>query len=500
MSIAFNNIPNTIRTPGVFAEVDPSRALKGLVANPHKALILGQKLSGGAGVINTLYAITSEIVADGYFGVGSILSRMAKTFKKNNPNTELYAIALDSVAGTVASGAIHFSVALSHNAGVVSTADEYIHLMINGTSIDQALTSGWSVGQINSALKAVINGLSTLPVTATTAGTSALVLQARNSGTLGNYIDIRFNYYAGQSNPTCFQNSITLSAMEGGATDPVLSDAWAVIENDQFQYIINPYMDSSNLGLLETELARRFKPLIDQQGQGFGAVRAALGSCTTLGNARNSPHNCIMGAYNSPASPEEWSAAFGAVAAQYLNNDPGRPLQFLPLLGILAPIGTDRFSRDERDTILYDGIATWICDSAGNVMIERAITTYQKNVLGTIDPTYLDVETMATIAEIRYQYKARMQSRFMVARYKLADDSFPVQAGTYVVTPKTIKQEIIALFSLLYDQSLIENLDEFKTNIVVERDSADRNRVNVLLPPDLINQFRVLAGLIQFIL
>jgi len=63
-----------------------------------------------------------------------------------------------------------------------------------------------------------------------------------------------------------------------------------------------------------------------------------------------------------------------------------------------------------------------------------------------------------------------------------------------------IKQETIALFTLLRDKGYIENLDDFIENLVVERDVTDRNRVNVLLPPDLINQFRVLAGLVQFIL
>ena len=83
---------------------------------------------------------------------------------------------------------------------------------------------------------------------------------------------------------------------------------------------------------------------------------------------------------------------------------------------------------------------------------------------------------------------------------KLADDTFPVQPGTNVVTPRTVKQEIIALFTELQTNGLIENLADFVENLIVERDSADPNRVNVLLPPDLINQFRILATKISFIL
>ena len=82
----------------------------------------------------------------------------------------------------------------------------------------------------------------------------------------------------------------------------------------------------------------------------------------------------------------------------------------------------------------------------------------------------------------------------------MADDTFPVQPGTFVATPKTVKAEIIALFTLLRDKGYIENLDEFIDNLVVERSIDDRNRVDALLPPDLINQFRILSSIIQFIL
>ena len=91
--IAFNNIPATIRTPGVYGEIDNARALTGLLQNPHKALIIGQKLqdllSGafemafspaffiaskplGTVPLETLVAITKDNLADGYFGTGSV--------------------------------------------------------------------------------------------------------------------------------------------------------------------------------------------------------------------------------------------------------------------------------------------------------------------------------------------------------------------------------------------------------------------------------------------
>lgn len=498
--ITFANIPTTVRTPGAYTEIDNSRALQGLVANPHKALIVGQKLSiAGLVPINTLQYVTNENIANTYFGTGSPLARMCQMFKKNNPNTELHAVAIDSVAGTCASGRITFSANLS------ITGDCTLYLMIDGIPTYVTLNSGWSNPDMMSATKAQIGLNSYLPVHGsfvTATASNILYISAVVSGTLGNYIDFRLNYYAGQSNPLGFRSDgmITISGMEGGATDPLLSDAWAVIANMQYQYIVNPFIDATNLTALEDELERRYGPLQDLAGQGFTGLRASIASCTATGNSRNSPFNTIFGAYGSPSCPEEWAAAAGAVAAWNLNIDPARPLQTLKLTGIVPPLEIDRFTRTQRDILLYDGIATYIVDSGGNVLIERAITTYQTNTGGVLDASYLDVETMATLAEIRYQYKARMVTKFIAPRFKLADDSFPVQPGSYIATPKTVKQEIVALFTMLRDKGLIENLNDFITNLIVERDTTDRNRLNVLLSPDLINQFRILASKISFIL
>ena len=499
MALKFNNIPDSIRTPGSFAEVDNSRALQGLSQNPHKALILGQKLSAGTAPIEILKSITSDGLADGFFGVSSVLARMCNKFKENNPNTELHAIALSNDGGVVATGLIKFESALS------TTAATTFYLLINGTKVYTTLTSAWSVTDICSAVAAKANSADTVPVTltvsASVAGSDHIVVTAKNSGTLGNYIDVRGNYFTGQTNPAGWsENGIAYTSMDNGSVDPDLADAWAVIDNQQYHYIIQPYIDASNLVELEGELADRFLPLEDLQGHGFAAVRGTQASCTTLGNSRNSPHNCIMGVYGSPSGPEEWSAAFGAQAAWNLNIDPARPLHTLELKGVLAPDVSERFSRAERDILLFDGIATNIYDASDRVLMERAITTYQTNALGVIDPSYLDVETLATLGEIRYQYKTRMVNRFIVPRVKLADDGFPVQPGTNVVTPRTIKQEIISLFTQLQTAGIIENLEDFVSNLIVERSQSDRNRVNVLLPPDLINQFRILATTIQFIL
>ena len=498
--INFNTIPATLRLPGSYTEVDNSRALKGTAANPHKVLILGQGLSTGTAADGELKQITGELVGNGFFGARSILGRMCRQFKRANPYTEVYAIALASSGGVQASGAIHVSVALSHAGGSVSTSNEILKLAINGDQIDLTLENLWSVTDVNSALVAAINALPYGPVSAVTNATSAINLTAMNSGTLGNKINVRFNPDAGDVYPTCFGDSVLVSALASGTGDPDIDAAWAVIENDQYHYIISPYNDATNLQFLEDELDTRFGPMSGKQGIGLTAFNGTYGECSTEGKLKNSPHISILGFYNGQQSQEEWAAVFGAVAAYYLNDDPARPLQTLKLPNIIAPDSTDRFTNTERNLLLFDGCSTWNVDVNGNVLLERVCTTYRTDSAGNADASYLNIETMATLSEIRYQYRVRMWTRFLSQRFKLADDTFPVQPGMMVATPKTIRQETVALFSELEQAGLIENLADFTDNLVVERNAANRDRVDVLLPPDLINQLRLLCGVIQFVL
>ena len=153
---------------------------------------------------------------------------------------------------------------------------------------------------------------------------------------------------------------------------------------------------------------------------------------------------------------------------------------------------------EERNLLLYDGLATFFVDSGGVVRIERAITTYQKNVYGLADPSYLDVNTPATLSYLRYSTRARITQKF--PRHKLADDGTRFGPGQAIVTPSIIRAELLALFRELEEKGLVENFDQYKADLIVERDADDRNRLNVLSPPDLINQLRIFAEQIQFIL
>jgi phage tail sheath gpL-like len=182
-------------------------------------------------------------------------------------------------------------------------------------------------------------------------------------------------------------------------------------------------------------------------------------------------------------------------AAVALRIDPARPLQTLPLVGILPPKrGTD-YRLSEKNSLLFSGMSVENSDVTG-VRIQRCISTYQKNAWGLPDPSWLDVTTAYTIMAVIRRMRGRILQKF--PRHKLADDGTPFGAGQAVATPSIIRGELVALYSEMISEGLVENMEAFQAYLLVERDANDPNRVNVLLPPDLLNALIVIATKVEF--
>lgn len=485
--ISFDSIPSNIRVPLVYIEFSNTRAVQGTPAIAHKLLAIGQRLSTGTVAAGVPTRITSAAQAEQAFGRGSMLSAMFNALKAANAYTETWAIALDDDAGAVAaSGTLTFS-------GTVTKAGT-LFLYIAGQRLTIAVAASEASATTATNVAAAINAATALPVTAS-AALGVVTLTARHKGEAGNTLDARLNYYDGESLPAGL--ACAIAAMSGGTVNPPVSTAIAAMGPEWYNSIVMPYTDGANLGLLETELNLRWGPTKMLDGIAYAAYRGTHADTGTFGNARNHHLISVMGTSTAPQPPYIWAAVYAGVAAASLSNDPARPLQTLELPTILPPAIAARWTLEERNLLLYDGISTFMVNAGGGVQIERALTTYQRNSFGVEDPSYLDVNTPATLSYIRYATRARITQRF--PRYKLADDGTRFGAGQAIVTPKTIRAELLALFREMESAGLVENFDQYAKDLIVERDANDRNRVNVLSAPDLVNQFRIFAEQIQFI-
>jgi len=488
MAISFDKIPGNLRVPGVYTEIDSSQAVRGVQLLAFRILLLGQKLTSGTAAALTAVRVTSVQQARQLFGAGSMLAAMAEAALASNTTNELWCMPLeDNGSGVAATGAITLGGAPT-KAGTVS-------VYIAGKAVQIPVASTDTTAALATALATAINADTTLPVTAEvdSVDSSKLNLTARNKGEAGNGIDVRVGYY-GEQMPAGL--TATITAMTGGTGNPDISAALAALGDEWFQVIGMPYTDAVNLAKLEAELASRFGPMREIEGHAFAAARGSHGALGTLGDSRNSPHLTIVAAAYEPMPPYVKAAETAALAAYYASIDPARPLQTLAYNYCLPPAEADRFTLEERNLLLYDGIATTYVDAGGVMRMERMVTTYKSNAAGAPDIAFLDVETLFTLMTIRHDWRDYIRRKY--PRHKLANDGTRFAPGQSVATPNLIKAEAVAKFREWEELGLVENFEQFKADLIVERSPTDPNRLDVLMPPDVINGLRVLATKIQF--
>lgn len=481
-------IPANIRVPFMFLEVDSSRAFQGPSILEYNVLIMGQKTSAGIKPELGIDQITNKDQAEEYYGAGSQLARMFEKWFLNNKINSVFGIAIDdAAAGVAATG----SITVTGNA----SADETLALFINGVIVNVAVSKDDTPTIIGDAIVAAIAAKTKLPVTGVNA-IGVVTLTAKNKGTNGNGIDIQLNFYEGEVTPAGI--TVAIVGMASGATNPDVAEIIAVLGDNWYQIIDCPWNDTTNLVLLETEMADRYTGLRMIDGVAFIPKKGTLGELSSFGNGRNSPHVCCPNSHKVPQSPEEYVSAYCAQLALEGSADPARPFQTLPLYGITPPKEVDRFTVAENNILLFDGIATYQIDSGGVVRIQRAITMYQKNVQGAPDIAYLDVNTMLTLLYLRFDFKSKILTKY--PRAKLANDGVTVAPNQQVITPKIGKAEAISIFKQWELLGLVENFAQFKNDLQCFRSQTDPNRLEWVLPPDLINQFRVGVGTLQFLL
>jgi phage tail sheath gpL-like len=361
-----------------------------------------------------------------------------------------------------------------------------------------------TLNDINVAISAAINENFDLPVTSV-GGPVDVTLTCNWKGTSGNDIDVRDSYYGrigSEELPAGITIAYdTLGMLSGGAGVPVFDTAISNLGERAFEYVAMPFTDSTSLLAWEIEYgfsdSGRWGWMRQLYGHVFSAKRASYADMILFGETRNAGTTSIMGVELGAPSPiYEWTAAYAAKAARGLTNDPARPLQTLEFLGILPAPLNERFNRMELNTLAGYGIATQEVGSNAVPMILRETTTYQLNLYGQGDDAYELVTTLATLARLIRNQRQAITSKY--PRHKLANDGTRFGPGQAIVTPGIVAGELVAQYRQDMYNGLVEDVRAFKDNLLVERDPNNPNRLNVLYPPDLINQLRVFAVLAQF--
>lgn len=482
----FKNVPNNTKIPLFHAEI--SNRAANIFSNSGRALIIGLATADS----ETPFFATDEATVIANCGRGSMCHRDYLKFRANNTSTELWILPVNqNSAGVAATGKLTL-------AGT-ATADGILQLYINATRVQVPVASGDTASSIATAAATLINANTMLPCTASASG-GEITLTATAKGAWGNGIMIEINMNgadAGEETPAGITPTIT--AFASGAGDPDLTEKIAVLGDREYDFIINPFCDTTNLNVIRDFMNDTVGRWSDDQqiyGHAWSILSGTASACQTFGNARNDQHNTIFGIQGARQLTDEiLAAAVARIALAYIN-DPARPVTFAELSGVYMPTEANRWDKATRNTLLGNGISTFrFTESA--FQIERIVTTYQRNSAGEADVSYRETNTMYTLQYIVRKLRSAITSKY--PDYKLADDGY---AGTdnAVVTPGILKAEILAQYHDMCINSPVvcENEELFAQALVVERDTSDVNRVNAYIAPDLVNQLLIFAALVEF--
>jgi phage tail sheath gpL-like len=492
-AIAFNQIPSTLRLPGAFIEVDASKA--GRAFDPGRILLIGQMLAAGSATPGMPVVVASKNDANTFFGVGSQLAAAFAAARGADTTGLIVCLPLSDAAGAVAASA-------TLTVTAPPTAPGSIPLYIADYKVPIAVAGTETITQTAAAIAAAVNASPNLPVTAT-AAVGVVTLTARNKGTLGNDIQLQFAMLGtagGEILPTGFAATL-LAALAGGLTDPALATALANLNDTTFDYIASPYTDTGNMGALGGLMnvpGGRWDYNRMIWGHVFTAQRASFSAAVTYGAARNDPHITYLPFYQSPTPVWEVLAAAVAAAAVVLRNDPARPVQGILIPGMVAPpLGSaGQFTMVERQALLWSGCSTFTIDNYGNCYIERLIATYQYNIQSVPDDAWLAVEKTFTLMSVQRQLQSMLLANF--PRYKLAADGTRIAPGSAVVTPSIMRAYVVACLRDFEQQGLLNNVDGWVSEVKCAINANNPDRIDILFPPRLIGQLRIMAVLSQF--
>lgn len=472
-NVTFNSIPSSIRKPGKYFEFNTSGAVNTLPGNLQRVLIIGQRLATGTIAALVATSVTSDEQAAIAFGRGSIAHLMAKAALTANNYLQLDIITVDdAAAGIAATGSVLIS-------GPATSAGN-VTINIGNDSAVIAVANGDTAATIAANLVAQISQQLDLPVTAAVDATNPtnIKLTAKNKGLAGNGIVLSvLSQTSGVAG--------VVTAMAGGLSDPDMQPALTSVFAAGHDIIAAPFPTQASLTTLRTHLEAVSGPLEQRGTIATAGWPGTLATATTLASQVNDGR-LSLGWYNGSTTPAyQIAAAYAAVIAS--EEDPARPLNTLALTGLDVTNITMRAGRQDQEAALHNGVTPLEVGPGDVVQIVRAITTYTVDPQGVEDPALLDLTTIRTMDYMRKAWRDRIALRF--PRDKLS-----------AKTPPKVRSELLDVAYKAEELEIIENVDQWKNNLIVELDSQNVGQLNAKIPCNVVPGLHVFAGVIDLIL
>lgn len=482
--VAFIEVPSSNLEPAAFYEQDGSRALAAQAPDAYHVLLIGFRQSSGTATSGQIKSITAELDGDAYFGARSQLAQATRAFKRVNKTARVSAMGISENSGGTAATCTFPLTGTSTEAGT-------LRVRIGDQRVSISIATSTAAATAAAALETAINATERMMWTAVNA-TATNTLTHIHKGESGNGFTIEVELIP--AGLAC-----TVTQPTNGATNPTMSTAIALFEEDRYDCVVTCMTDATSVAALEVEMLRRIGATVKLPGFVMAAVRGSHGTLTTYGDARNSRVSCVMGAGLAMTPPWIWAAQSAARNAQRCDTQPNLPRKGMTLPDCEGAKKFDRFSHTQRNLLLADGISTHTIDQSGAVMISRLITTYQVNTSSLSDATYRSMEDFANLAGI-YVELLTLGSRY--ENYILMDDESikNVEPGVPVMSPLKFKGIIIGWYDGLVRRGRARDVDGFAETLYSAINTLDPERLDMLMSTRLARGLVTLAMKNDFLL
>ncbi|SCB72008.1 Mu-like prophage tail sheath protein gpL [Snodgrassella sp. R-53583] len=474
-NIQFDTVRNDIRVPGRYIEFNTRTAVRGLPANPQKMLLIAPMLPEGKQPALTPVQLFSDADAATLFGHGSWAYHCVKQAFVNNPYLDLTIIGVNDVGqSTAATASVSVVFANSlNNSGILTITIGGIDCQITVSSNDDTLN-------IIDRMVDIINSANTLAVAEADGYT--IKLTARNSGSIGNEIALLASFSA--ENVSLADVSLDIKPFQGGYGDQDIGPALEQVAGKHYHIICNAFTDSLNARKLSDHIDLVSNAIEKRGCIGVMGWRGTLSTGTAFAKDINSGRITIAWYKNAMEGNAIIAAGYAAVIAG--ETDPARPLNTLEIKGLRKTTDANWPLFAEFNSALYNGL-TPLQIVNNRVQIMRAVSTYVKNATGTDDPALLDITTIRTLDYVRDAVNQRIALRF--PREKLSER-----------TPLKVRSEILDVLYQCENAEILEAVLENKDKLIVQRNPNDPNRLDAVIPADVVNGLHVLAARVDLYL
>ncbi|MDR1585940.1 MAG: phage tail sheath protein [Treponema sp.] len=463
----------------MYDEIDNS--LAGTRSDTKKTLLIGYKTAAGTAEAGKPVQALSPALAAELAGYGSPLAIMAAAYLDINKSEECWLLPVSEPGAGTAWQKTFAVTAAAAGAGTVI-------IRINGAEHSAAVSAGATAAEIAAAVVARINSEAGLPVEASAGEGGAFTVASLVKGVDGNHNTV--TAASGASGVT-----VTAGAVTQGTGTANIGPLLAALGSVRYHYMVSGFDGAGDLAVLADDLESRYSATRQIGGRAFAALSGGTESVITQAATVNSPHIVLIPRLDNEQLPCVWAARFAAAAILRLASDPAANTYEIPVSGLTAKTEPDF---DTRQKLLEAGVATWVLDTPGNVLIERLVTSYTEDPDGARDTSYLDIQVPETVDAVRTYINAEAKRRYKF--WKLASTEENFGGGSLVMTAGVFRSFLADLYQTVFvqEKQWCQDFEAYKNSIEVEVKAGSKTRLEYRHRPNLIGQFLIGAGVTRF--